>query len=120
MIRLLDAGFTRLKKDKFFWSMCICVVFIVLLVLYNNYSNMKKYDEIIEIDRLFFFFGTFLGIMSSIFTSVFLGTEYSNGTLRNKIIMGHRRFKIYLSNLIITSLVNIFFVIIALITVAIV
>lgn len=120
MIRLLDAGITRLKKDKLFWIINLAVIGMTILVLYNNYSNMIKYNEVITIDKFFFFIGTILGLISSIFIGAFLGTEYSNGTLRNKIIIGHKRSKIYLSNFIITSIANIVFISLSMLVVAIV
>lgn len=39
----------------------------------------------------------------SIFTALFLGTDYSNGTIRNKLIIGHTRSEIYFSNLTVAA-----------------
>lgn len=39
-------------------------------------------------------------IFGAIFAALYLGTDYSNGTIRNKMIIGHNRVKIYLSDLI--------------------
>ena len=41
-----------------------------------------------------------LVFMIPAFVSLFVGTEYSDGTIRNKLIIGHTRLSIYLSNLI--------------------
>ena len=61
-------------------------------------------------DEYFFNVGMLIGFAIAIFASVYLGNEYSNGTLRNKIVIGHNRIKIYLSNLIILSIISIFWV----------
>lgn len=39
-------------------------------------------------------------ILTSVLTALFVGSDYSSGTLRNKVIAGHRRSHIYLANLI--------------------
>ena len=41
-----------------------------------------------------------VGILISIFYSLFLGTEYNDGTIRNKLIVGHKRETIYLASFI--------------------
>ena len=51
-------------------------------------------------------FGT-IGFFISLFTTLFVGLDYANGTIRNKIVVGHSRIKIYLSNLIISITVGI-------------
>ena len=38
--------------------------------------------------------------MVSLLTALFIGTDYSDGTMRNKLIAGHVRRKIYVANLI--------------------
>lgn len=47
--------------------------------------------------------GSNILLFISIFTALFLGTDYSNGTIRNKLVIGHTRSEIYFSNLISTA-----------------
>ena len=110
MIKLLNAGFSRLKKDKLFWGLTIVIIGFALLLLYNAYSDMKEYNSVVSVDGYFLNIGALIGFAIAILSSVFLGNEYSNGTLRNKIVIGHNRIKIYLSNLIILSIISIFWV----------
>lgn len=43
---------------------------------------------------------TFLGVVLAAFCSLYLGTEYQDGTLRNKVTAGYRREQIYFSCLL--------------------
>lgn len=107
MIKLLNASFTRLRKTLIFWLLTIFSILFALFMIYTRYSDMKLYNEVIEVEQLMINYSTIIGIVIAIFTSLFLGVEYSDGTIRNKIIIGHKRANIYLSNLltvIITSL----------------
>lgn len=47
--------------------------------------------------------GSSILLFISIFAALFLGTDYSNGTIRNKLVIGHTRSEIYFSNLISTA-----------------
>lgn len=53
-------------------------------------------------DSLLFAPFQIVGIFAACFTGMFLGTEYSDGTLRNKLIVGLSRLDVYLSNLILS------------------
>ena len=109
MIKLLDAGFTRLRKNKLFWILLSFIILFALYVNFINYSNMKNYSATIDFGNFPFYYPTMIGVVIAIFTSLFLGVEYSDGIIRNKISIGHKRINIYLSNLIIitvTSLVS--------------
>lgn len=107
MFKLLDAGFTRLRKSRAFFAVIIFTVALALLMIYSQYSDMKNYNEVEELDRLLMNNITITGIVIATFTSLFVGREYSDGTLRNKIIVGCSRTKIYFSNLILVMFVSI-------------
>ncbi len=108
MIKLLNASFTRLRKNKVFWILTIFSVGLALFMIYTQYSDMRKYEEVIEVGQLMLNYSTMIGVVIAIFTSLFLGVEYSDGAIRNKISIGHKRIYIYLSNLIIITITSLF------------
>lgn len=111
MFKLLNAGYNRLIKSKIFWLLIIFTIGLAFFVIYAQYNQMIKYDYIVQIEQLILNYGTFIGVVIAIFTSLFLGVEYSDGAIRNKISIGHKRINIYLSNLwiiITTSLFSYF------------
>ena len=108
MIKLLNAGFTRLRKSKLFIIFVIFIVGLSAVLIYNNYSNIEKYkNQDKNIYQLVLNYSQIAGFIVAIFTCLYLGTEYSEGGIRNKVIIGHKRTKIYLSNLIIVAGFNI-------------
>ncbi len=48
--------------------------------------------------------GIYTLFIAAVFVGVFVGTEYSDGTIRNKIITGHSRCRIYLANTLVCTL----------------
>lgn len=44
-----------------------------------------------------------VSITSAVLTGFFVGTEYGNGTMRNKLIIGHSRTAAYFANLIVCA-----------------
>lgn len=100
MNKLLSANFARIKKNKVFW---ICMIFMFLsgvVMPIAGYTDMKQSGYPTTLDDRFFAYSFFIGILSAIFCSLFTGTEYSDGTIRNKIVVGHSRISIYLSHFI--------------------
>lgn len=108
MTKLLNADFSRLWKNKVFWlgvaTMVIWPV-LVLIVTYRTSLAVPNHSHVL--DGFFFQYGPVIGGFVAIFTSLFLGTDYSDGTIRNKITVGHLRYSIYLSNLIVSAVASI-------------
>lgn len=99
MHKLLSAGFSRLWKNRFFWFGITLLPGFMAIVLVNNYCDMKKNSLSFPIDGYLYGCFLFMGMFTSIFAAQFLGTEYSDGTVRNKLAVGHSRTAVYLSSL---------------------
>lgn len=100
MRNLLSANFARLWRSRLFWIMEAGVfawgVFAYLLFRVNTANGY-----VCENGNTYFFNQmTFVGITVACFSGLFIGTEYSDGAMRNKISVGHGRAGIYLANLV--------------------
>lgn len=98
MTNLLRANFSRLKRDKTFW-LCVlttlgCSIgFMVLWCLEN-----AERGALTDLDEFYFRFSAAMGFFYAMFTCLFLSVEYGEGTVRNKLAVGHTRREVYLSN----------------------
>lgn len=105
MNKLLSAGFSRLWKSKIFWSGMAVMSGFMALIIYSNYKDALQYDEAYRIAYTSDIYLTgafmFIGCFTAVFAALFLGTEYSDGTIRNKLVVGHSRISVYLSSLIL-------------------
>ena len=101
MYKLLNANFYRLIKNKIFLGIIIITLCMACFFL----KSLEFYGDSIELLIMNHF--VTIGFFISLFTTLFVGLEYANGTIRNKIVVGNSRVKIYLSNLIISITVGI-------------
>ncbi len=106
MNRLLSANFTRLIKDKIFWLSMIFMSLMSVYMIVMRYITTKQHGYRLYLDYGFFNYSIYAVIVLSVFVSLFVGTEYSDGAIRNKIIVGHKRSDIYLSNFLVCTAVG--------------
>ena len=71
-----------------------------LLPVLSLYNMHVRYGYDTVLDSTLFSYAILIGMVTAIFTSLFVGTDYSDGTIRNKLIVGHTRIAIYLANLV--------------------
>ena len=105
MLNLIKANLIRLFKTKLFW---ICMAFMLLFGGFMVFCSVPPEgapeQHIVGTTESIVFSGsTVAGILAAVVTAFFVGTEYSDGTIRNKIIVGHSRPKIYLANLVVCT-----------------
>jgi len=98
MRKLLRADFARMKKSKVFWGGMIVLAVFGLMIISDNYLQSLKYGTPFQAPDIIFQNTPLLGIVSAVYCSIFTGTEYDNGTIRNKLMVGKTRGSIYLSN----------------------
>ena len=101
MSRLTGANFMRLWKDHCFWS---CVTFMVsfgAFMVFFEYYMLCRSGYGTALDGISLGCSNFMGFIVAVFGSLFWGTEYSDGTIRNKLVIGHQRHTVYLSGLLV-------------------
>lgn len=110
MRKLLSANFSRLWRSKIFWlisSLMLCWGGFACVLMYVNTEKLGIYD--ITCNAYFFQGNLCLGLALAVFSALFIGTEYTDGGFRNQISVGHKRFPIYLANLILCSAAGVLF-----------
>lgn len=114
MSQLLRANFSRLWKSGIFR---LCVLFSIglsgFMVIMRYVDIQKHLEEYAELgieyssaDGLMFIGALYLLFAAAVLVGIFVGTEYADGTIRNKLVVGHNRPTIYLSNLIVCAVAN--------------
>lgn len=111
MRKLLRANFFRLRKDKTFWLVTLFMFGFGIFITCVRYSAILRYQESAPFDSTLLVYVAFIGCCSAIFSSLFFGTEYSDGTIRNKLIVGHFRSSIYLSSWITNMMVSVMMIV---------
>ena len=115
MRKLLSADFYRLGRDKAFWTGALAMLAYTVGAMLGNCHQAMEDVELgfpYALETFYFVYAFPIGLLISVFTSLFLGSEYSDGTIRNKLVVGHKRSDVYLSKLfanIAFSLILLFF-----------
>ena len=120
MPELLKFEYKRILKSKLIWFMVayafLCPVFavIVLSFLIDFMFNIDLDDVNFSSSNFKFitwfiisYFYVRLPLIIGLFSGLFVGRDYSDGFIRNKITAGHTRFQIYFSTLITQLTVNV-------------
>ena len=90
MQNLLSANLFHLRRHKAFWA---AALFMVVYALAEAVGLYRQGDSVVG-DGLFAFL-SFFGVVLAAFCTLYLGTEYHDGTIRNKVAAGFRRGQIY-------------------------
>lgn len=100
----------RLRLSKTFWlCMGTMLIYSVLYMLSGcRKAAMDPSEYQYSLDQFYFHFALPISLYCAIFASMFLGTEYQDGTIRNKIAAGCTRTDIYLSSFLLTFLGTLF------------
>ena len=107
MRNLLAANLLRLRKNKLFWGLLAFSAGFGALVAFNYYEMSQI--EPITLDGAFFIYPMTACILTAVFIPLFLGREYSDSTIRNKVSAGCSRFLVYAANLLTAAAASLLF-----------
>ena len=98
MSRLFNANMMRLKKSRIFWLEELFMAGYALFVYISAHSNMVSRGAVEDWNTYFFNILLLSGFVVALFVSGFFDAEYSDGVIRNKLMVGHKRRDTYLVN----------------------
>lgn len=94
MRKLLSANFNRLRKSRSFWLILAAVsaleIFISVPAPWNFVEDASVEESLFQLLPYFPF-------VSALFVSLFVGVEFDEHTIRNKLIVGHTRTEVFFS-----------------------
>lgn len=100
MTKLLSAYFLRLRKNHLFWGILAVGAGFAGFRIYSLLRDQFDYGIPASLDEAIFTYAQLIGLTAAVFVGLFLGTEYSDGTIRNKIVSGCSRLGVYLAGLL--------------------
>ena len=101
MRRLLRTDFARMRHSKTLWlTLAVMLALCLYLLADLGYRTVHYPDRVARFENDFFNYTPFLGFCCAMMVGMFTGADYSDGTIRNKLIVGNERLHIYLSHLI--------------------
>lgn len=117
MSRLISAGFMRLRKNRVFWLICAAAFLFTAIMIISQYSHRVAYSaDGLELSSVVFDYVPLTGLFTAVFVGMMLGSEYSDGTVRNKLIVGHKRSAVFFSYVIVSAVGAMFIAIICMLT----
>lgn len=98
LVRLLRADFYHLFRSKWLWLSTLAMLGLSFGFVSMQYSGM---DYVVTFDRVVFLPLSFYGVIAAAMISLFVGEDFSDGCIRNKIVAGRSRSSVFLSHLIV-------------------
>ena len=101
MRKLLSANFSRLWKDKIFLIAMVAVTVVSVIFSYLNFQTSISSEEPAYVENVLLNMFPVIAFVCVGFIAMFIGTEFDENTIRNKLIVGHTRTEIYFANYLV-------------------
>ncbi len=99
---LLKANFFRLWRSVSFWATLAVMAAVSLLELALTAGAVRQ-GVPVPLENRYGIFVLVSSVVLSAFCSLYVGAEYSDGAVRNKLTVGHSRAAVYLANLMVCA-----------------
>ena len=94
MRKLLRADFARLWRDKIFWLALTAMAAAGQFCFWARFQSFRE-GYAAPLEDPFMVYVPVAAIVLSALCALFIGVDYSDGTIRNKLIAGHGRASVY-------------------------
>ena len=101
MIKLLKADLIRLSKSSSFYLSLIAMLGLSVAFMAMQATAM---DYTVPLSRVIFLPMSMYGVTMAAFVSIFVGTDFSDGFIRNKLLITENRYSLVFSQIIVSSL----------------
>lgn len=101
MIKLLKADLIRLSKSSSFYLSLIAMLGLSVAFMAMQATAM---DYTVPLSRVIFLPMSMYGAAMAAFVSIFVGTDFSEGFIRNKLLITENRYSLVFSQIIVSCL----------------
>jgi hypothetical protein len=101
MIKMLRADFNRLMRSTAFRIAIFSMIGLASLLMFVQATAM---DYTVPLSRVIFLPMSMFGVAMGAFVSVFVGTDFSDGFIRNKLLATDRRSNLVISQIIVSCI----------------
>ncbi|MDO5147599.1 MAG: hypothetical protein Q4D60_11420 [Eubacteriales bacterium] len=101
MRNLLRADGARLLRSRTFW---LCIGGMLLMAAGFIFMQYTAMDYKVPLSRVVFLPVSFYGIVTAALISLYVGQDFQDGGIRNKVIAGNKRTHVYFSSVIMSCL----------------
>lgn len=99
MTNMLRADFIRLKKS---FAFRVSLIGMLMLASFFMYMQATAMDYTVPLSRVIFLPLSMYGVVMAAFVSIFVGTDFSDGCIRNKLLTADRRSNVVMSQIIVS------------------
>lgn len=97
MRKMLSANLSRLFKSPALWLFLVSMLGLASAFIMLQYTAM---DYAVPLSRVIFLPLSLYGMAAAAFVSVFVGTDFSDGVIRNKLLAARRRSDVVFSHIL--------------------